>query len=57
MVTGDPARGTEAGRALARAQANTDAAGVAADTRRLLGQIARYDRAGILAGVRAAQDP
>ena len=44
-------------RALARAQAGTDAAGVAADTRRLLGQIARHDRSGVLAGVRAAQDP
>jgi len=56
-AVGDPGRAAEAGRALARAQAVTSAAGVAADTRRLLGQIARHDRAGILAEVRAAQDP
>ena len=56
-ATGDPARAAEADNAFARAQAVTDAAGVAADTRRLLGQIAGHDRSGILTGVRAAQDP
>jgi len=56
-ATGAPARAAEAGRAFARAHAVTDAAGVAADTRRLLGQIARHDRPGILAEVRVAQDP
>ncbi len=56
-AAGDPGRAAEAGRALARVQAVTSAAGVAADTRRLLGQIARHDRSGILAEVRAAQDP
>ena len=56
-AVGDPARAAEAGRALVRAQAGTDAAGVAADTRRLLGQITRHDRSGILARVRAAPNP
>ena len=32
----------------------TDAAGVAADTRRLLGQIARHDRSGLLTEARPA---
>jgi len=53
----DPARAAEAGRAFTLAQAITSAAGVAADTRRLLDQITRHDRSDILAGVRAAQDP
>ena len=52
----DQARAAEAGKALARADAVIDAAGVAADTRRLLDRIACYDRSGILAEVRAAQD-
>jgi tetratricopeptide (TPR) repeat protein len=56
-ATGDPARAAETGRAFARAYAVTDAAGVAEDTRRLLDQIARHDRSGILAEVRAAQNP
>ena len=56
-ATSDPARAAEADRAFARARAVTDAPGVAADTRRLLDQIARHDRVGILAGVHAAQDP
>jgi hypothetical protein len=43
-VTGDPARAMEAGDAFARADAVTGAAGVAADTRRLLDQIASHDR-------------
>ena len=53
-ATGDPARAAEAGEAFARADAVTGAAGVAADTRRLLDQIACHDRSGILAQVRAA---
>ena len=53
----DPARAAEAVAAFAQAHAVTSAAGVAADTRRLLGQIARRDRSGILADIRAAQDP
>ena len=56
-VTGDPARATEAGDAFGRADAVTVAAGVAADTRRLLDQIASHDRSGILARIRAAPDP
>jgi tetratricopeptide (TPR) repeat protein len=53
-ATGDLARAAEADSAFARAYAVTDAAGVTVDIRRLLGQIARHDRAGILAGVHAA---
>src|SRR5262249_7600957 len=56
-ATGDPARAAEPGRASARAHTVTDAAGVAEDTRRLLNQIARHDRSGILAEVRAVQNP
>ena len=48
-ATGDPARATQAGEAFARADAVTSAAGVAADTRRLLDQIACHDQSGILA--------
>ena len=55
-VTGDPHRAAEASRALARARAITDAAGVAADTRYLLGQITGHDPSGILAKL-AAQHP
>ena len=55
-ATGDPARATEAVQAFARAHAVTGAAGVAADTRRLLDEIASHDRSGVLAEVRAAQD-
>ena len=57
VVSGDPARATEAGEAFGRADAVTVAAGVAADTRRLLDQIARHDRSAVLAEVRAAPDP
>ena len=56
IATDTSARAAEAGTAFAQAHAVTDAAGVAADTRRLLDQIARHDRSGILAEVRAAQD-
>jgi tetratricopeptide (TPR) repeat protein len=53
-AAGDPARAAEAAGALARLHAVTDAAGVTADTRRLLGQIARHDRSGLLTAARAA---
>ena len=56
-AAGDPARAAEAGDALARAQAATSAAGVAADTRRLLDQIARHDQSGVLAQVYDRPDP
>ena len=56
-VADNPARAAEAGKAFARARAVTSAAGVAADTRRLLDKIAGHDRSGILAEVRTAQDP
>ena len=55
-VTGDPGWATQAAGAFARAHAVNSAAGVTADTRRLLGKIASHDRSGILAEVRAAQD-
>ena len=56
-VAGDQALAAQAGEALGRAGALTGAAGVAADTRRMLDQIARHDQSGILAEVRAATDP
>jgi len=56
-ATGDPVRAAEAGKAFARADAATSAKGVAADTRRLLDHITRRDGSGILAEVRAAQEP
>jgi len=56
-ATGDAARAAEAGQAFARADALTSAAGVAADTRRLLDQIAGHDRSGVLREIRAVQDP
>ena len=55
-ATGDPARATEAVEAFARAHTITSAAGVAADTHRLLNMIVSHDRSGVLAEVRAAQD-
>ena len=55
-ATSDPARAIEAVQALTRLHTFTSAAGVAADTHCLLGTIASHDQAGILAGVRAAQD-
>jgi tetratricopeptide (TPR) repeat protein len=55
-ATGDPTRATEAVEAFARADTVTSAAGVVADTHRLLEAIATYDRTGLLAEVRAAQD-
>ncbi len=51
-TTGDRAQAAEAGRAFARTEAITNAEGVAADTRTLLGQIARHDTSGILAEIR-----
>ena len=56
-AAGDPARAAEAGEAFARAEAVTSAAGVAADTRRLLDQIARHDQSGVLAQVYDRPDP
>ena len=56
-ATGDPAQATEAEETFAQSHAVTSAAGVAADTRRLLDQIACHDRFSILNKVRAAQDP
>jgi hypothetical protein len=56
-ATGDLALAAKAGNAFARARAVTSAAGVAADTGRLLNAIASYDRSGILAEVGTAQDP
>jgi tetratricopeptide (TPR) repeat protein len=55
-ATGDRTRATDAVKAFARAQAVTRAAGVTADTQRLLDKIAVHDPSGILADVRAAQD-
>ncbi len=57
VVTGNPARATEAGEAFTTAHAVTDAAGVAEDTRRLLNAIASHDQSGILALIHAAPDP
>jgi len=54
-AAGDPARAAEAAQAFTRAHAVTSAAGVAADTRRLLDVIASHDRSGVLAKVFAAQ--
>jgi hypothetical protein len=56
-ATGDPAHISDAGRAIARVRAVCDAAGVAADTQRLLDRIATHDPAGVLAEVRAADEP
>ncbi len=56
-ATGDTAPVTEAAEAFARVHATTSAAGVAADTRRLLDKITCHDRSGTLAGIRTAQDP
>ncbi len=50
-ATGDPAWATQALEAFTRTHAVTSAAGVAADTRRLLDAIACHDRSSILAGV------
>jgi len=56
-ATADPTRASEAVKAFAQARATTSAAGVATETRRLLNAIASHDRSGILAEVRASQDP
>ncbi len=56
VAAGDPARASEAVGAFTRVDAVTSAAGVAADTRRLLDVIASHDRSGVLAGVRAGRD-
>jgi len=56
VATGDYGRASEAVQALTRLPSATSAAGVAADTRRLLDVIASHDHAGILAELRVAQD-
>ena len=56
VTSGDPTRATEAVEAFARADTVTRAAGVVADTHRVLDAIASHDRTGLLAEVRAAQD-
>ena len=56
VTTGDPARTAETETALGRAQAVTNAPGVAADTRRLLKLIASQDRSGILTETASLQD-
>ena len=48
VVTRDPARAAEAAEAFTRARAVTDAAGVVADTHRLLGIITTHDQDGLL---------
>ena len=52
-ATGESARGLEADRAFAHLYAAIDAAGIIADTRRLLSQIIRHDFSGTLSEVRA----
>ena len=52
-ATGDPGRARETAKALTRLRTTTSAAGVAADTSRLLDVIASHDRTGILAEARA----
>jgi len=56
-ATGSPAQAVDAEEAFARARAVTSAPGVLAGTHRLFEQIACHDRSGVLARVRAAQDP
>jgi tetratricopeptide (TPR) repeat protein len=56
-ATGNPAQAAEAREAFARANDVTRAKGVVEGTSRLLEQIACHDRSGVLAGIRAAQDP
>jgi tetratricopeptide (TPR) repeat protein len=57
VLGGDLALAAQAGEALGLAGALTGAVGVAADTRRMLDQIARHDQSGILPEIRAANDP
>jgi hypothetical protein len=56
VATGDPGRAREAAEALTRLRTTTSAAGVAADTGRLLDVIASHDRTGILAEARADRE-
>ena len=56
-ATSDPARTVEAVEAFAQAHTVTSAAGVTADTLHLLDKIACHDPSGLVAGIRAAQDP
>ena len=55
-VTASPDRATQAAQAFTQLRTATTAAGVTADTRRLLTVIASHDRAGILRQVYAGQD-
>jgi tetratricopeptide (TPR) repeat protein len=55
-ATGDPGRAAEAAEAFARARNIASAAGVAADTHRLLKAIASRDQSGVLAEIPPAQD-
>jgi tetratricopeptide (TPR) repeat protein len=55
-ATGDPGRAAEAAEAFAGAHNITSAAGVAADTHRLLKAIASHDQSGILVEIRLAHD-
>jgi hypothetical protein len=55
-ATGDPARAAEAATALTQSRAVISAAGVQADTQRLLDRIAALDPAGVLADVRAGRE-
>ena len=55
-VTGDPIWAADAPEAFARAHTSAGAAGVAADTQRLLKTITAHDRSGILTGLGAVQD-
>jgi tetratricopeptide (TPR) repeat protein len=56
VATSDPARASEAVEAFAHARTITSAAGVAADTQRLLQTIAPQDQSGVLSSLAAAQD-
>lgn len=51
VVTRDPARAADAAEAFTQARAVTSAAGIVADTRRLLAIITAHDRSGLLAGL------
>jgi hypothetical protein len=55
-ATGDQTRDSELAQAFTNAQAVTGAAGVTADTQRLLEMITAHDRGGVLTELNAAQD-
>lgn len=56
LASGDPGRAREAAEASTRLRTTISAAGVAADTGRLLDVIASHDRIGILAEARADRE-